>query len=222
MSLSINEIEATALKAATAAGVMAGQAEDTARACGWLATNGYDAAAALVAATALSSPPPSPPQQLDDGSWVFNDAHAAICGVAAMDLILTPPPPTVRLLNIDSPLLLFGIAAVVAATYQTAITLNLSNGGQAIGTATVAMNSVNGIKADDLSFHSGCDIIVRQCADMQFTADDANNNDDTRSTVALNRQAWAQIERLAARRLVPSSALSRSQGAGGATLTDND
>ncbi|MBZ0129658.1 MAG: DUF3726 domain-containing protein [Rhodobacteraceae bacterium] len=204
MRLSLNEVEVTLKKAAMGAGYATGLAEDTGRACFWLAERGLDAARA--GAAALQSPAGGGGGELGDGCLRFAAARVVRDGPSALDLLLSGDASSVELEAADAPLLLVGLAGVAAAVHGVAWRLVHAAGALVIG----------GDGVDGAMPKPGAMIRLTRLAEATPTGIAPQTGG-----CEVGDADWAAITALAARLLVPESDASRQAGAGAGAI-DND
>ena len=205
---SLNEIDMTVRKAAVGSGWPWGLAEDIGRAAAWLCEYGEDGAGAAL--VALREEPRPADMTMSDGAAAFASAQAAQAGPAALDLLAAGSGiDHVALQDLDSPLLLVGIAGVLTAEYRLTIEL-------LAGVKRFALVGPEGLQ---LSMHvckPGASIVAQRTTPNPPLA-----SVPIVPALDINDEAWSAITALAARTYVPATDESRLRGAG-AGLTDND
>ena len=211
---SLNEIETMLRKAAVGSGLPVGLAEDIGRAGAWLAAQGHDGVDAALKAIRdrfrdrLLSP--EIPVR-EGGILVFHTSHSAICGPSAIDLLVAEEASHgVRLLNVDSPVLIIGLAGTAAVNYCIEINLAFSYGGEA------------SVSADNLVLNGslpapGTDIFIT----IRKVGRKTRKGKSHMGGVVISEEIWREAAAFAARTYVASTEESRLQGAG-AGMTDND
>ena len=209
---SLNEIDTMLQKASKGAGLPVGLAEDIARAGAWLAARGHDGVRAVLTAIrgGISLPVPLLPLK-DRGIVVFKGACIAVCGPSVID-ILTGDGSTdeVRLINVDSPLLIIGLAGVASQNYGLEMTIGFGNGSKA------SLSSGNLVLSGSMPA-AGTDVLIT-CRKLGYTTPKARIEG---RGVVVDEEIWREVKALAARTYVPSSEASRARGAG-AGMVDND
>ena len=207
---SLNEIETMLRKASVGAGLPVGIAEDIGRAGSWLAAQGYDGVDAVL--TAIRAPVSKLVMPVKEcGVLVFHTSHSAICGPSAIDLLVAEEAGDgVHLLNVDSPLLIIGLAGTAAVTYGIEINLGFSDGGSA---SVSPGNSV----LSGLIPAPGADIVIT----IRKAGLKTGQFSPPLGGVVISEEMWHEAEAWAARTYVASTDESRAQGAG-AGMTDND
>ncbi len=205
---SFNEIAVTVRKACVGAGCDHGMADDIGRAAAWLHRNGAPGVKAALAALEETAPAPALPRT--DGSvLVFDNARIALCGAAAIDMLISGAVREARLLNADAPLLAIGLLGARAKQDGLSFRVVADGAAMTVGASVGSLAS--------LSLAPRADVII---AGPQETMDP--ELDRLPTTVALvDENDWRRCERLAARTYVPATEESRLKGAGG-SHTDND
>lgn len=212
MICSANEVGAMLKKAAVGLGFPVGLAADVAAAGVWLSTQGLDGVEAVLAGIGKGFVP--------DFGWdadgpVIHLCEAAIgrCGVSLFELLATGEIEVAVVEDADSPLLLIGLAGVVARA--TGVGFELSAG---IGSPIAV--TANAVRSPEELGGSLTGRLIRIVA-----ADGAGGEAlaDTAPIVGIEvaEPQWSLVSELAARTNVPATDLSRRAGAG-ALLDDND
>ena len=212
MICSANEIGATLKKAAVGSGFPVGLANDVAAAGVWRSTRGLDGVEAVLAGIGQGFVP--------DFGWdadgpVIHLSDAAIgrCGVSLFELLATGEIEVVVVEDADSPLLLIGLAGVVARA--TGVRFELSVGtGPPISVTASAVRSREEL-GGSLSGRS-----IRIVA-ADGVGGEAPPDDAPILGIEVAEPQWALATELAARTYVPATDVSRRAGAG-ALLDDND
>ncbi len=203
MRHSLNEFEVTTRKAAIGAGFPVGIAVEMGQAAAWLAASGLDGSRAAVAALGggLGS------VNLEGADFpTITGPGVGMSGPSAFDLLLTNGN-SVTLANVDTPLLLVGMAGVTSRGPAAGVGISFDGGDELkVGSCGV----VGDIPAT-------ADIAVLKlltddpCPDGTLSADGSEIAADD----------WACLCELASRTYVPESEESREQGAGAGSI-DND
>lgn len=198
--LSLNEVEATARKAARGAGRDWGVAEDAGHAARWLCAQGLDGCAAMAAALNAGGTGPAAPQMPD-----WRAKAGPLCplsaGLALADGAVRLSPV---LHNVAAPLMLLPFAAMAARQVGTPVTLSW-DGGQAV------------TDGDRLSLNGtpeGARMSVRPDGTLGTVC-------APRTRTAPDPAAWSALLALAQRTYAPATEESRRRGAG-SDLSDND
>ena len=212
MSYALNEIEATAKRAARGAGLSWGMAEEASKAARWLCTQGFDGAALLAAVLEQSDGRPAGelrPQSLQ-GEW--RAASGTLCpllaGASLSDCAARLADGRITLQAVSHPALLLPFAAAAAAQLGQPVTLEWD------GCAAVTDGKSVSIKGE----------AVQQPLTAGATASlggtlGAPLPQATRATP--DAAAWESLNRFARRTFAPATEASRLAGAG-AGLSDND
>jgi len=207
---SLNEIEVLFKKAAVGAGYPFGVAEEIGQAGAWLCAQGQDGIAACLAGieTGLDAPAPT---VSDSGTLSFADAHVARCGPSALDLLLSDDTGgEVRLVNVDAPLLLVGLAGVAADAWATDIAMQFSDGCTVrVGPAGLDMSVPPPV--------AGVDVIM----ELRKAGGTPSDRKPPSGGLDVDARLWTEALALAARTYVPASDASRARGAGAGEI-DND
>ncbi len=213
MRVSLDEIEKTAARAALGAGWPLGLAEETGAAAAWLAAHGHDGAAAALAGLA-GAPGPAEARPWA-GGWSFPEARVVAAMPSALDL-LAAGAAVCRLERPDAPLLAHGLAGRAEAALGLAVTLGWEEGGRPGDRALLVRRAPRELEGGAASGGS----TPRHRGDPAASREIAGPGLEGRRTVAaaggavVDPRAWAALLALAARRLVPADARSRTLGAG--------
>lgn len=236
MRLALNEVWNTALKAARAAGVGNGIAEDVADAAAWLCRHGEDGLAATAAAlgdplpvgTAAQSGVAGSGTQVQVGpeqddrepdivnTWTFADARVALAGPSALDLLNAGLCDRVRFESLDAPWLLLGLAGAEASRRGCAFCIGWHDGtactvtpvGVVLGAPPVAKPSPDSQTAPA---HPSATLSRSEWR----TPHDGLDLD-------IEDHSVADANTLARGVLVPSSEASRARGAGDGNASEPD
>ncbi len=209
MSFSLNEVEATAKRAARGAGYSWGLAEEAGKAARWLCANGRDGVGALTGLLGLGlavSPEGRLPGGLNDAS----SEGASLCPLAAgaylSDCASSLTNQSIMLHNVAYPLILLPFVANAARAQKTCITL-----------------SCDGLDAVTDGTTLSCDqAFPDEAQAIQVTLGGVLAETSARLTRAAPDPAlWVELNRFAHRTYAPATEESRKLGAG-AGLSDND
>ncbi|KIC35588.1 DUF3726 domain-containing protein [Leisingera sp. ANG-M7] len=209
MSYSLNEVEATAKRAARGAGYSWGLAEEAAKATRWLSAQGLDGSAVLAGlleaghAADLSA---HAPQSLQ-GEW---QAGAPLCplatGAALSDCAAGLKQAPLVLGSVTQPAMILPFAALAARQLGACIAVE-----------------AEGIQAVTDGFQLQCEGELPDAADRLTVRAEGTvarpNRSHTRAEPA--EAAWAVLNRFAHKTYAPATEESRLLGAG-AGLSDND
>ncbi|MDW5317062.1 DUF3726 domain-containing protein [Rhizobium sp. PL01] len=206
ISLSFNEVQSSARKAAAGAGLAYGVAEDIGIAAAWLSARGIDGIAATIRAVETVSPD----RRKDIAP--ASATRVAIEGLAAIDTLCAGKTgDSIVLDRVDAPALLAGLAGVAAANLGLAIQLTFPNGQNLLlPHARDIAAALDGALEIDIS--------------LMCLGEIGNNPADQSLPArphACDEIAYRKAMRLAARTHVPASEASRNRGAG-TSKTDND
>lgn len=210
MSFSLNEIEATAKRAARGAGYPWGLAEEAAKATRWLAAHDLDAcvelAGLLTRIDRVSLADLSP--DTNGATWVASGGMLCplAAGAALSDRAAELSDAGFRLQQVARPALLMPFAALIAQQIGRPVTLRWEGGGAVTDGAALDLSGT----APELA------PLVEVTPSGQIDA-----ARPIRSRAQPAPEAWATLNRLAHRTYAPATEESRLKGAG-AGLSDND
>jgi len=205
MSFSLNEVEATAKKAARGAGYSWGLAEEAGKATRWLCAQGLDGCAALAAL--LQEPRPETPT-CDGVVWSGPGALCSlITGATLSDCAADLANGPIRLVEVAQPQLLLPFAAGAARHLGTVLTLSCDTltactDGAGLDLATIPAPP----GTSDVTVSIGGAMAEARAIQSRATPDPAD---------------WETLTGFAARTYAPATDASRRLGAG-AGLSDND
>jgi len=212
MIVSQSEVRALVRKAAVGAGQPPGVALDLARSAVWLCAHGFDGVVAALAALA-----DDPESRLVSRSgaggdtWVAADARLALDGRAGLDLLSAGVAPGgVSYESPDAPLVLLGAAAVASGEQGCGFVLSCDGVVSAVLDRGVAQGHIEPDTAEIRVEHRAADRVESDLDPIEPVDE-----------IAIDPEAWQRASELAAKTYVPSTAESRTAGAG-AGLTDND
>ncbi len=214
MRVSLNEIETTVRKATVGAGWPWGAAEDAGRAAAWLAARGLEGATAAREAL-REGPAPVRLAPIGDGRWRCPRARILAEGIAALDLLLAGDALRVELGGADAPLLLLGLAGVMAGACGAE--LALLSGGRPVARVCGATLHLGGTPPGAWSRVE----LRAGAAEPEGAVEHRAPLQPGDAGWPVDAQTWAALATLAARCLVPASEISRLRGAG-AGLVDDD
>ncbi|MDJ0630577.1 MAG: DUF3726 domain-containing protein [Rhodobacter sp.] len=210
MSLSLNEVEATAKRAARGAGYPWGLAEEAAKATRWLCAHDFDGCAALagllqkVDGTDVANWSPVP------GGGVWNAADGALCplatGTAISDRAHEGAANCIRLGGIAHPILLAPFAALLAQQVGQTVTLELPGAKLSTDGDEIGLNGTISEASPWASVGFGGTVGRPKQRCHRAQPDPC---------------AWTTLATYAHRTYAPATEESRLKGAG-AGLTDND
>ncbi len=204
MICSRNEIGAVLEKAAIGSGFPVGLADDLAAAGVWLCTRRLDGVGAVLDAIATDF---EHELDWDLGSAALHLTDVAVgrCGSSPFELLVAKDVELVIVERSDAPLLLLGLAGIVAEATETAFALSAGVD------APIIVISQSMMLVDDLAL--GCTDSIR------ITLADPSDNRPTRRRpptdgVGVDERRWGVATELASRTYVPASDESRRRGAG--------
>lgn len=214
MSLSLNELDALAKKAARGAGHHWGIAEEAGKATRWLCARGLDGGGALARlmddTCEIGKTRLTPASLIDDWESPSGRICPLIAGTAISDNYRLLASGRLRIVNVSEPLLLLPFAA--GAAHRLDVVLGLDWGGGLY--ATDGSRCTHEVGSDAAS----------DCADTATVVIGPNvlhGVDLARATrAAPDGAALAVLERFAARTYAPATEESRRLGAGAGTGQD--
>lgn len=214
MNFALNEVEATAKKAARGAGYSWGMSEEAAKATRWLCANGIDGVKALaeVLTTADSSEPDKMSPVKLGGEWQSRSGLMCplMAGVTVSDFAGVGPADVVTISNVVAPVLLLPFAALAARQTGSVVTVEW---GEISTTTDGTGMSLDGA-IERLATDTQTQVTIRSAGQVgrQFAR---------HSRATPNDVDWATLNRFAHRTYAPATDESRLKGAG-AGLSDND
>ncbi len=221
MKTSHREVYALLVNAARGLGYEAGNAEDLAGAGAWLTVRGYPGVEALVDLQRAEAPTPTPtpgspsPPGVEPGrdrsELLVERSSTGRHGPGLIDLLAAGDSiDRLRIVGVDSPLLLIGLCAAVAAE------LGLRFRVEADGATHYRVDG-HDCHPDPSPLLDGGRQLVISCEHAEPATATAWPSQEADVADA----AWSAANRLAALTYVPADDRSRATGAG-AGLTDND
>lgn len=208
MTLSLNEVEATAKKATRGAGYSWGLAEEAGKATRWLCArdlNGCKALAELLVQTDGSNKEAWTPH-CDQPVWRASGGRLCplIAGAALSDRALALS--SVRLVMLVAPLLLLPFVALAAQQRETVLQIEMAGASAATDGTALSITGVFPSVVDELAVVDGGSVL--QPVPVRSRADP-------------DAQTLQFLNTLAHRTYAPATDASRMSGAG-AGLSDND
>lgn len=212
MSFALNEIEATAKRAARGAGLSWGMAEEAAKAARWLSSQGIDGAAVLAAVLEQNDGKAAAdlrPASLS-GEWQADGGTLCplLAGASLSDCAARLAEGRITLQAVSHPAMLLPFAAAAAAQLGKVVTLEWE------GCAAVTDGRSVSISGDALLQASASGASASLGGSLAAPVEQA-----TRATP--DTAAWDSLNRFAHRTFAPATEASRLAGAG-AGLSDND
>lgn len=211
MTLSLNEVEALAKKAARGAGYPWGIAEETGKAVRWLCASDVDGCAALAAyLTECDGTDLSGRVSVQGNVWTSNGDQLCplLSGAAFSDMADTLKVQNIRLESVSHPILLAPFAGFSALHLEATVVLEWNDACVATDGKSLALRGETATSAATLTARIETDF---DHAHRQSTCSRADPDDET----------LAALNRLAHRTYAPATEASRLSGAG-AGLSDND
>lgn len=209
MSYALNEVEATAKRAARGAGYDWGLAEEAAKATRWLCVQGLDGAAVLAGlleAGYAAELPAHVPQSLD-GNWL---AEVPLCplaaGAALSDCAAQLQSAPLATGPVSRPAMILPFAAMAARQLGTCVTV-AGEGFQAVTDGT-------GLHCEGTLPETAAQLTIRAAGSLA-------NAYPSFTRAEPEEAAWAVLNRFAQKTYAPATEESRLLGAG-AGLSDND
>ncbi len=212
MSFALNEIEATAKRAASGAGLSWGMAEEAAKAARWLCAQGIDGAAVLAAVLEQNGGKAAADLRPASLSGDWRTDGGTLCplfaGASLSDCAARLATGRITLQAVSHPAMLLPFAAAAASQLGKAVTLEWE------GCAAVT---------DGRSVSVSGDALLQACVSGASASLggslDAPLSQAARATPGT--AAWESLNRFAHRTFAPATEASRLAGAG-AGLSDND
>jgi hypothetical protein len=209
MSYALNEVEATAKRAARGAGYSWGLAEEASKATRWLCAKGIDGSAVLAGlleAGYAAKLPAHVPQSLD-GDWL---AEAPLCplatGAALSDCAARLQVLTLAIGPVSQPAMILPFAALAARQLGACVTVE-GDGFQAVTDGTR-------LQCEGTLPNEAARLTIRAAGSL-------SNPYPTCTRAEPEEAAWAVLNRFAHKTYAPATEESRLLGAG-AGLSDND
>jgi hypothetical protein len=212
MSFALNEIEATAKRAARGAGLSWGMAEEASKATRWLCAQGIDGAAVLAAVLEQTEGKPASdmrPQSLS-GEWQAEGGRLCplLAGASLSDCAAGLADARITLQTVSHPAMLLPFAAAIAGQLGQTVTLEWE------GCAAVTDGRAVSIAGDAL--------LDAKAAGASASLGGTLGTPMPQATrAAPDAAAWESLNRFAHRTFAPATEASRLAGAG-AGLSDND
>lgn len=208
MTFSLNEIEATAKRAARGAGYSWGLAEETGKATRWLCANGLDGVAALTGLLErrMADKPAHMPRA-EDGTWQGDDVLCPLAaGTYLSDCAQQLSGREIRMRRVCFPAMILPFAANVASVHKTCVSIDAD--GQVAVTDGKGVSGADRFPdyADELTFRIGGKLSKHVVQMSRGTPDPA---------------CWTKLNSFAHRTYAPATDESRLLGAGSG-LSDND
>ncbi|CAD0186003.1 hypothetical protein RUESEDTHA_02908 [Ruegeria sp. THAF57] len=209
MSLSLNEIEATAKRAARGAGYTWGHAEEAGKATRWLCAQGLDGVWALASLLHqnLAHAPEKHAPCISGDTWTGTDVLCPLatgCALSDSAEVLRAAPVT--LTNVNAPALLLPFASNAARILNSGVSITI-DGAEA--------------QTDGLTLHLTGAIPDQAQSVTVRLAEVAPPTQRQQSRATPDPAAWSVLTRFAHRTYAPATEESRLRGAG-AGLSDND
>ena len=210
MTWSLNEIDATAKKAARGAGYDWGLAEETGKAVRWLCSygfNGCTALATLLRATDGAAYHDIAPQIGPDNWHARGPALCPIAtGAALSDHAATLINTNIRIQSVHAPLLILPFVNLAARQTKTPLTATWANCSFSTDGTSVSLQGAPTHDPNDMTMTRGAAPTKQQSTTTRTTPDPT---------------VWSILNTFANRTYAPATEASRLLGAG-AGLSDND
>ena len=204
MDLSFSELKDLVFNASMGSNLPAGVCEDLSLGVTCLESRSLPGGKELLYSLKCKRHPPVSPQK-NGGRLIFSNSRAIFEGVSAIDLLVSEACKSVILENIDSSMLLVGLAS----NYYD---LSFSFYRNKEICAALFNNQLNW---ENDNFRRSNDIEIR------LNNSELNNPLAKRSRMLLDDNVFKELSNLASNMLVPESELSRTTGAGAGNI-DND
>lgn len=214
MTFSLNEVDATAKKAARGAGHSWGMAEEAGRATRWLCAHGFDGCGALAAlllkedGAVLGNMAPNAVS--DEWSAASSTLSALMAGAALSDSAFILAQGELRMRTVVLPMLLIPFAATAARQLKVSVTLEWAG-------ASITTNGT------DVSVAAETHALIAQSVDLVRIHQEGSLLRPVSKQTRVSPQAsdWDTLNLLARRTYAPATEESRLLGAGAGT-SDND
>lgn len=204
MNLSLNEVQATAKKAARGAGYSWGLAEDAARNTRWLCAHGFDGCGALAEWLPHAHLVTAIPER-QGAVWTTNGLCCPIMlGAALSDFAEDLRSGPIEVRAVRSPMLVLPAFAQIASMVSSPVTATWET-----GRVTIA----DGIKFEGTFAQDSVDLTLSLGGTAPLTP--------TTTRATPDPSVWATLTQFAHRTYAPATEASRLLGAG-AGLSDND
>ena len=204
MDLSFSELKDLVFNASMGSNLPAGVCEDLSFGVTFLESCSLPGGKELLYSLKCERHPPVSPRK-DGVSFIFSNARAIFEGLSAIDLLVSEACESVVLKNIDSSMLLVGLASNY---YGFSFSFYKNN--------EICAALFN----NQLSWKNDND---RLSNDIEISLNDSNLNNPLakRSRMSLDDTVFKELSNLASNMLVPESEVSRTTGAGAGNI-DND
>ena len=209
MSLSLNEVESLAKKAARGTGYPWGLAEEAAKASRWLAARGVDGCSALATLLNMADGQDLAAWRPVPGDvWAPPGGHLCpvTAGASLADGLVDLREKAVTMAGVVSPVLLLPFAAQVAASHGALVEVRWHGGSAVTDGDTLSLEGSVPEVAEQVTLAVGGEITLPRAPCSRLTPPD---------------ETKACLERFAHRTYAPATEDSRLKGAG-AGLTDHD
>jgi len=208
MTFSLNEIEATAKRAARGAGYSWGVAEEAAKGTRWLCVNGFDGPATLVRLLDLQlalSADHTP--NINESAWSGDGVLCPlVTGAYLSDCAGQLAKAPIKIQSISVPLLLLPYAGMVARALNSCVRISMDDLEAVTDGKELCAPGAVPLQADDVTIRLGGVLAMPRSQHARATPDKA---------------AWSKLNDYAHRTYAPATDQSRLLGAG-AGLSDND
>ena len=206
MDLSFSELKDLVFNASMGSNLPAGVCEDLSFGVTFLESRSLPGGKELLYSLKCKRHPPVSPQK-NGVSLIFSNSRAIFEGVSAIDLLVSEACKSVILENIDSSMLLVGLASNY---YGFSFSFSFHKNKEI---CAALFNDQLNWKNDN--FRRSNDIEIR------LNNSELNNPIANRSRMLLDENVFKELSNLASNMLVPESELSRTTGAGAGNI-DND
>ena len=204
MDLSFSELKDLVFNASMGSNLPAGVCEDLSFGVTFLEARSLPGGKELLCSLKCERHPPVSPQK-NGVSLIFNNSRAIFEGLSAIDLLVSEACKSVVLENIDSSMLLVGLAS----NYYGLSFSFYKNKEICAALFNNQLNWKNG------NYRHSNDIEIR------LKNSELNNPLAKRSRMSLDNNVFKELSNLASNMLVPESEVSRTTGAGAGNI-DND
>jgi hypothetical protein len=204
MDLSFSELKDLVFNASMGSNLPAGVCEDLSFGVTFLESHSLPGGKELLNSLKCERHPPIPPQK-NGTSLIFSNARAIFEGLSAIDLLVSELCDSVFLENIDSPLLLIGLAS-----NYTGVSFSFFNNKKIYAS----------LQNDEIIWNQA-NYKYSNVVEIRLKQSSLENILNRCKRVSLDDTTFSELANLSSNMLVPESELSRERGAGAGNI-DND
>ena len=204
MDLSFSELKDLVFNASMGSNLPAGVCEDLSFAVTFLESRSLPGGKELLNSLKCERYPPVSPQK-NGVSLIFRNARAVFEGLSAIDFLVSEVCDSVVLENIDSPMLLIGLAS-----NYTGVTFSFFNNRKIYAS----------LQNDEIIWNQA-NYKYSNVVEIRLKQSSLENILNRCKRVSLNDTTFSELVNLSSNMLVPESEISRERGAGAGNI-DND